>query len=261
MLVAEDNAVNRKVVASMLEGLGYQVEAVTNGAEAVEACRRSVYDLVLMDRQMPEMDGLRATVLIREQEGPSRRTPSWLDRQRLAGERERCLASGMERLSHKPVRLQVWMPRSEMGAGGRGRGRRRLLGSRPRPPVARWRRNADRMLALEVLDLFLQSTPLRLAEIRSRSSAKTHAAWKNAAHSLKGAAAQMGAGGWRTCARSVVAVCGRPRLPLRASCSTLEAEWRSERLAFEDEAGPAHRGPARPPAGDPSQARHAAGES
>ena len=107
VLVAEDDAVNRKVVTSMLQGLGYRVHAVTNGREAVEACRRSAYDVVLMDCQMPEMDGLHATARIREQEGSRRTAIVAMTADALPGYEEQCRAAGMDEYLAKPVRLQV----------------------------------------------------------------------------------------------------------------------------------------------------------
>ena len=108
VLVAEDDAVNRKVVASMLEGLGYRVDAVSNGREALEACLVADYDVVLMDCQMPEMDGLDATARIREHEGSSRRTPIVaMTANAEPGYEDRCREAGMDDYLAKPVRLQV----------------------------------------------------------------------------------------------------------------------------------------------------------
>ena len=75
VLLAEDNAVNQKVVLYILQRLNAEVEVVQNGAEAVASASRSRFDLILMDCQMPEMDGFQATAVIRAAEGPSKRTP------------------------------------------------------------------------------------------------------------------------------------------------------------------------------------------
>jgi PAS domain S-box-containing protein len=236
VLVAEDNAVNRRVVASMLEGLGHHVEVAANGAEAVEACRRSAYDLVLMDRQMPEMDGLRATVLIREQEGPTRRTPIVaLTASALAGERERCLAAGMDDYLTKPVRLQVLDATIRKWARGTA-----AAAAPPVPaadhPMRVLEAQRGPAVALEVLDLFLVSTPLRLDEMRDALLRNDARGLENLAHSLKGAAAQMGARGMADVCSQVAAVC-RTAAPSAARdlLDALDAEWRSERLAFERE--------------------------
>ena len=75
ILVVEDNTVNQKVAVAMIESLGYGAEAVGNGLEAVEACSRHTYEAILMDCQMPQMDGFKATAFIRQREGQSHRTP------------------------------------------------------------------------------------------------------------------------------------------------------------------------------------------
>jgi PAS domain S-box-containing protein len=128
ILVAEDDPVNRKVVAAMLQGLGYRVDAVSNGREAVEACRLGGYDLVLMDCQMPEMDGLNATAHIRAEEGASRRTPIVaMTANAEPGYEDRCRTAGMDDYLAKPVRLQVLRSavRHWVGINGRGADRPR----------------------------------------------------------------------------------------------------------------------------------------
>jgi CheY-like chemotaxis protein len=105
VLVADDNLVNQRLAKFMLARLGCQVESVENGLEAVRAWSSGGYDLIFMDCQMPEIDGIRATRMIREQEAPGRHIPIVaLTADVLPGERERCLASGMDDYLPKPLR-------------------------------------------------------------------------------------------------------------------------------------------------------------
>ncbi|MFB3827493.1 MAG: response regulator [Bryobacteraceae bacterium] len=106
VLVAEDNDINRKIVLRLLEKLGCQADPVSNGREALEAVQRDSYDLVLMDVQMPEMDGLAATGAIRGLEHGAARVPiAAMTANAMTGDRERCLAAGMDDYVSKPVRL------------------------------------------------------------------------------------------------------------------------------------------------------------
>ena len=106
ILLVEDNAVNQKLALRLLSRMGYQADVAANGLEAIAAVERQGYDLVLMDVQMPEMDGLEATRHIVEHVAAERRprivamTANAMD-----GDREECIDAGMEGYISKPIRV------------------------------------------------------------------------------------------------------------------------------------------------------------
>ncbi|MGF1460910.1 MAG: response regulator [Leptolyngbyaceae cyanobacterium] len=105
ILVAEDNVVNQKLAIHLLLSLGYRIEVAANGIEALEALARQSFDLVLMDVQMPEMDGLTASQKIREKYHPCPKIVA-VTANAMAGDREQYLASGMDDYISKPIRVE-----------------------------------------------------------------------------------------------------------------------------------------------------------
>ena len=106
VLVAEDNLVNQQVVLLQLKKLGLTADVVPNGAEAVSAVRKKSYDIILMDCQMPDMDGYEASRLIREEPTNDRIKIIAMTANAMQGDREKCFAAGMNDYMTKPLRLQ-----------------------------------------------------------------------------------------------------------------------------------------------------------
>jgi signal transduction histidine kinase/DNA-binding response OmpR family regulator len=201
VLVAEDNVVNRKVVTMMLEREGHSVDVATNGVEAVAAVAKNAYDIVLMDVQMPEMDGLSATMLIRERESRHvgrRRVPVVaMTAHTMKGDRERCLEAGMDGYLAKPVQretlretiAELTSPTTaasgEPGAPDGVTERARLLE----------RAGGDGALVDELVRLFEDDARRRLAEIREAVAKGDVEAVRRAAHTLKGSVANFTADG------------------------------------------------------------------
>ncbi len=197
ILLAEDHVVNQKVAVCMLNGMGHDSVVVPDGRAAVEAWRSGSFDLILMDVQMPEMDGYEAVAAIREAEGPAgAHIPIVaLTAHAMKGDRERCLRSGFDEYVAKPIRAEQLkavielMVRQEPVAQAKA----------PAPVGPPTAREFDRQAALdglggdvkllgEVVGLFLDDCPRLLDEIDRAIRDADGASLKRLAHTVRGVA-------------------------------------------------------------------------
>jgi TMAO reductase system sensor TorS len=209
VLLAEDNPVNRELAVAMLEAVDLEVVVAADGREALDAFAQGGFDLVLMDCQMPEMDGFAATRAIRGAEPPggTRLPIVALTANAMEGDRERCLACGMDDYLSKPFKpqqlyavLAQWLPAGE---------------ARPKPPepalspigqaaaktleinaIAQIRAaggtDADRLLE-KVLRLYCDSVPQMLKSMQEAAGKGDCVALQRAAHALKSSSHNVGA--------------------------------------------------------------------
>jgi signal transduction histidine kinase/DNA-binding response OmpR family regulator len=215
VLVAEDNEINRKVAVRTLERLHYKAAMARNGQEAVEACLLRTYDAILMDVQMPIMDGFEATARIRAAEAPRRTPIIALTAGAMPGDRERCLAAGMDDYVAKPIdieqleaKLRRWIPSPE-GASAEPPpeppppapprpGPEAPLPDAPRLDrrvVAELRQlgGLERDLLSEVIELFLKTVPERVQSLERAVALGDAAALRFHAHALRSTSGNVGA--------------------------------------------------------------------
>jgi signal transduction histidine kinase/CheY-like chemotaxis protein/HPt (histidine-containing phosphotransfer) domain-containing protein len=228
ILLAEDNAVNQKLALKLLERMGYSADVAGNGVEAVAAVERSTYDLVLMDVQMPEMDGIEATRCIIERRGADRPRIVALTADAMQGDRERCLAAGMDDYLTKPIRPRELAEALEQTALERTASEQTTPGQTateepPSPPAAALEPGAldnllestggDAEFVATLLETFADDAPAALRELRAGLDAADGDVVRRAAHTLKSNAATFGASA------------------LAELCAELEAQARDGELA------------------------------
>jgi CheY-like chemotaxis protein/HPt (histidine-containing phosphotransfer) domain-containing protein len=206
LLLADDNPVNQRVAVHLLSKLGYAVDVVDNGALAVAAAARGGYALLLMDCQMPEMDGFEATAAIRraEADSPRHQLIIAMTANALQGDREQCLAAGMDDYIAKPIDaarlsevLLAWLPKEATVPAAA----LRAVPSAPTLDLASLPIDMKRMTDLfgdddvainELLTVFEQSLQ-PLGERLKREVRDHGGGLKSLAHEIRGAAANIGA--------------------------------------------------------------------
>jgi CheY-like chemotaxis protein/HPt (histidine-containing phosphotransfer) domain-containing protein len=201
ILLAEDNPVNQKVAMRILEKGGHRIDAVASGTEALEALRRIPYDIVLMDVQMPEMDGYEATRQIRGLRSGVRTIPVIaMTAHAMKGDREKCLDAGMDDYVSKPVKPQQLLEVVQRWAG------KQVLhassGDEEASDVAPSPLNLDHLEEItggddafrqELFDLFFKDAGEHLSSMERAALQGDAAALEREAHAVKGAGKNMGA--------------------------------------------------------------------
>jgi CheY-like chemotaxis protein/HPt (histidine-containing phosphotransfer) domain-containing protein len=202
VLLVEDNLVNQKVASRFLERLGCTVAVANNGAEGVEAATSTQFNIILMDLQMPVMDGLTATRKIRESETHGHTPIIALTANAMSGDRERCEAAGMDGYLTKPIeveRLRNMLSKFGLSTGepapAPAETPSAVTPSGQRPPVDLRAFHEivsnDHDFARELIATFLQSGEQQLNEISAMIAGGNREALARAAHKLKGACANI----------------------------------------------------------------------
>lgn len=203
ILVAEDNPVNLQVTLALLRRAGHAVDSVSNGLEAVNAVAALPYDLVLMDVQMPEMDGLAATQAIRRMGGSAAQVPIVaMTANAMTGDEAACLAAGMDDYLPKPIAADQLLRTVDQWNGfrkgaGPGKPESRPEAERPPPRIDHAKRKdlreaiGDEGFAM-LMDTFFRETPGHLDRLRRGAQDGDFAAVEREAHILKGAAGNVG---------------------------------------------------------------------
>jgi CheY-like chemotaxis protein len=211
VLLVEDHQVNQVVARTILERLSCHVTMAANGLEALDAMKQRRFDLVLMDCQMPEMDGYTATAILREREAQLAvpRTPVIaLTANALQGDRERCLAAGMDDYLSKPFRREAlsavlarWLPGCLIGNAPSA-----APIIEPRPDAARTAIDSAALDAIrslggettpdlleQIIRLYLEAAPGLMGAIKDGLAAANNDQVRIAAHTLKSSSANLGA--------------------------------------------------------------------
>jgi two-component system sensor histidine kinase/response regulator len=212
ILIVEDNAVNQQVASAMLAKLGYRSDVASNGREALEAIDRVRYGAVLMDCQMPEMDGFEATDELRRLEPSGRHLPVIaLTAGAMKGERERCVAAGMDDYLSKPVKLEQlaavlkrWTgdhPRTSAAPDTESHAEDPALDAAQIDELRSLADSPDGQMQLaHLVSNFADGAHTRVAELQEAVAAGDLARVRSLAHSLAGTSATFGAAGIRNLA-------------------------------------------------------------
>jgi CheY-like chemotaxis protein/HPt (histidine-containing phosphotransfer) domain-containing protein len=218
VLLTDDNVINQKVASRLLHQMGYQADIANNGLEAIGALERQPYDVVLMDVQMPELDGLETTRRIRQRQRDPAAPPSFrrpiviiaMTANAMHGDHEKCVAAGMEDYITKPVRpevLQGAMERAAQYLSRHGHGGQAGLATTPPEAPGMWPASQDDPVDLnrliefsgdmaegfqELVSLYLTQTTQQLEQLRTAVDHGNAEQINRLAHSCAGASSTCG---------------------------------------------------------------------
>jgi CheY-like chemotaxis protein/HPt (histidine-containing phosphotransfer) domain-containing protein len=249
ILLVEDNLVNQKVILRQLQLLGYSADRAANGLEALESLSKAEYDIVLMDCQMPEMDGYEATREIRRREADLRRTTIIAMTDNPAeSNRELCIQSGMDDYIHKPARqedlksmLERWMGQKREEAAEVDRTNdecnlARVIDADVINGLRSLTAGTQPDFLIELIDLFIEDAPGRIAQMRDAVANDDAAAVERAAHALKSSSLNLGARRMHALCEIIEERVSRsPQRIASTLIATLEEEFARVRRALEAE--------------------------
>jgi signal transduction histidine kinase/DNA-binding response OmpR family regulator len=189
LLLVEDNPINREVMTEMLREMGYSVETADNGREALDKLDAGAYSLILMDCQMPVLDGYAAAAEIRKREGPGKRVPILaVTAHALSGEREKVLAAGMDDYLTKPVNQKALSELVERWLLAPAVATIAALTAKTSPAL-----DSATTRSAAAVRVFLKHAPAQIDEVERAALAADSAQLKAAAHHLKGGCLAIGA--------------------------------------------------------------------
>jgi PAS domain S-box-containing protein len=252
VLLAEDNLINQKVVVAMLSSAGYHVDTVLNGAAAVRAVAGRQYDAILMDCQMPELNGYEAAAAIRAREGAGRRTPIIAVTAGARREdRDRCLAEGMDSYLAKPLSKDALLSlvarsvRTLPGEEGAVALANRFPAAEPALDLAVFDElsvlgdSAGEDFVADLVSQFVNDTEHRLAELREAVQLGDSVAIGRIAHSIEGSGGQLGGRRFGVaCGRLAAIAAGDSLAGAVANLDDIEREYRELRNALAAQLAP-----------------------
>ena len=248
ILLAEDNVTNQLVAMKILEKLGYRVDVAASGGEAIAGLKKIPYDLVLMDCQMPEMDGFEATQRIRSGEAGEnhRSTPIIaMTARAMQGDREKCLEAGMDDYLPKPINtaalidaLDKWLSKErKLAKREAGMETSVARGNDDSRPVLNLTEIRDRLmniddLVVQVIDTFIEDTPKRLLALKESLESGDMSNATLQSHSIKGAASTVSAERIREVALEMEKACrsGEDAVKVLSLFPELEREFEELKL-------------------------------